>query len=188
MNAHALAEPGTVEWKYSDLPVDYASAIAFMEDRVAAIRGGTETECVWLLEHPPLYTAGATAKPEDLLEPGRFPVHSTGRGGQYTYHGPGQRVAYVMLDLDRRGADVRHYVRNLETWLIAALARFGIKGETHSDRIGIWVAMPEGDEAKIAAIGVRIRRWVPIMGSRSTWRPTSSIFPASCRAESRVTA
>jgi lipoyl(octanoyl) transferase len=134
-----------------------------MERRVAAIRAGTEGELVWLLEHPPLYTAGASARPEDLLDPDLLPVHRTGRGGQFTYHGPGQRVAYVMLDLERRGPDVRAYVNSLEEWLIRTLARLGVAGERRAGRVGIWVARP-GREDKIAAIGVRVRRWVTYHG------------------------
>ncbi len=156
---------GKVEWRIDDSPVAYADAVALMEARVAAIRQGTAGELVWLLEHPPLYTAGTSAVESDLLQPGRFPVHRTGRGGQYTYHGPGQRVAYAMLDLRRRGGDLRAYVRDLERWLIAALARFDVTGETRPDRVGIWVARPElGREDKIAAIGVRVRRWVSYHG------------------------
>jgi lipoyl(octanoyl) transferase len=134
-----------------------------MEARVAAIRDGRAPELVWLLEHPPLYTAGTSARPQDLLDPDRLPVHKTGRGGQYTYHGPGQRVAYVLLDLQRRGKDVRCFVHQLEGWVIAALGHFGIAGERRDGRVGIWVRVP-GGEAKIAAIGVRIRRWVSYHG------------------------
>lgn len=157
------------EWRIVASPVAYADAVSAMEERVAAIRQGTAPEMVWLLEHPPLYTAGTSAREADLLQPGRFPVHRTGRGGQYTYHGPGQRVAYVMLDLRRRGGDLRAYVRNLERWLIAALARFDVEGEIRPDRVGIWVARPDlgldlGREDKIAAIGVRVRRWVSYHG------------------------
>ena len=151
-------------WRIDDAPVAYAEAVATMEARIAAIRAGAAPELVWLLEHPPLYTAGTSAKPADLLTPDRFPVHSTGRGGQYTYHGPGQRVAYAMLDLKRRGADVRRYVWSLEEWLIRALSRFAIRGERRCGRVGIWVALDGGHEAKIAAIGVRVRRWVSFHG------------------------
>jgi lipoyl(octanoyl) transferase len=139
-----------------------------MEARAAAIAEGTAGELVWLLEHPPLYTAGVSAKPEDLLEPGRFPVHQTGRGGQFTYHGPGQRVAYVMLDLSARGRDVRAFVAALEAWLVAALARFNVKGEVREGRVGVWVARKQPGvptrEDKIAAIGVKLRRWVSFHG------------------------
>jgi lipoyl(octanoyl) transferase len=155
---------GEIEWRISDAPVPYAEAVAAMEARVAAIHAGSATELVWLLEHPPLYTAGTSARDADLVEPGLFPVHRTGRGGQFTYHGPGQRVGYVMLDLKRRGADVRTYVRDLEEWLIRSLARFNVKGERRPGRIGIWIAGPGGREDKIAAIGVRVRRWVSFHG------------------------
>jgi lipoyl(octanoyl) transferase len=153
-----------VEWRTAEHPVAYAHAVETMERRVAAIRAGTAPELVWLVEHPPLYTAGASAQPEDLIEPDRFPVHRTGRGGEYTYHGPGQRVAYVLLDLDRRGRDVRLHVRRLEDWLIATLARFGVTGERREGRVGIWVARGGGREDKIGAIGVRVRRWVTYHG------------------------
>jgi len=135
-----------------------------MEARAAQIRAGTAGELVWLLEHPPLYTAGTSARPEDLLSPGRFPVHASGRGGQFTYHGPGQRVGYVMLDLERRRRDLRLYVACLEQWIILALARFGVRGERRPGRVGIWVVRPGGGEQKIAAIGVRVRRWVTMHG------------------------
>jgi lipoyl(octanoyl) transferase len=134
-----------------------------MESRVAAIRGGAASELVWLLGHPPLYTAGTSARPEDLLEPGRLPVYRAGRGGRYTYHGPGQRVVYVMLDLARRGEDVRCYVHRLEEWGIRTLARFGVAGERRAGRVGIWVGSG-ASEAKIGAIGVRVRRWVTYHG------------------------
>jgi len=156
-----------VEWAISDEPVPYPDAIAAMEARVAAIAAGIAPERVWLLEHPPLYTAGTSAKPGDLLDPGRFPVFSTGRGGQYTYHGPGQRVAYVMLDLSARGTDVRAFVAALEAWVIAALAEFNVRGELRAGRVGVWVRRPEKGadaEDKIAAIGVRLRRWVSFHG------------------------
>jgi lipoyl(octanoyl) transferase len=153
-----------IEWQASDAPVAYEAAVAAMEARVAAIRSGTAPELVWLLEHPPLYTAGTSARESDLIEPGLFPVHRTGRGGQYTYHGPGQRVGYVMLDLRRRGADLRAYVCRLEDWLIDALAAFGLKGERRSGRVGIWIDQGGGRESKIAAIGVRIRHWVSFHG------------------------
>ncbi len=153
-----------VEWRISDAEVDYPSALSFMEDRVAAIRAGQAPEMVWLLQHPPLYTAGTSANPRDLLDPGRFPVYEAGRGGQYTYHGPGQRVAYVMLDLKKRGADVRRFVHSLEEWLIRTLAHFGVKGERREGRVGIWVDRGGGREDKIAAIGIRIRHWVSFHG------------------------
>jgi lipoyl(octanoyl) transferase len=161
----ALEDPlDPVEWRISDQPVPYPEAIAEMEARVQAIRAGEERELVWLLEHPPLYTAGTSARAEDLLAPARFPVFTAGRGGQYTYHGPGQRVAYVMLDLQRRGPDLRAYIWRLEDWLIRTLGEFGVRGERRAGRVGIWVVKPDGTEAKIAAIGVRIRRWVSYHG------------------------
>ena len=153
-----------VEWDVGSGLVPYPQAVRSMEERVAAIGRGTAPERVWLLEHPPLYTAGTSAKEQDLLEP-RFPVFKTGRGGQYTYHGPGQRVAYVMLDLNRRGRhDVRLFVRDLEEWLIRALARLGVEGERRKGRVGIWVAARDGREDKIAAIGVRLKQWVSYHG------------------------
>jgi lipoyl(octanoyl) transferase len=158
------SEPGAVEWRISDSPVPYEAAVAGMERRIAAIRDGSAPELVWLLEHPPLYTAGTSARVEDLLDPHRLPVYRSGRGGQYTYHGPGQRIAYVMLDLNRFGRDVRCHVWRLEEWMIAALARFNVRGERRDGRIGIWVAAAGGREDKIAAIGVRVRRWVSYHG------------------------
>jgi lipoyl(octanoyl) transferase len=155
------------EWRISDDVVPYAEALTVMEQRVADIRAGRERELVWLLEHPPLYTAGTSSKPRDLLQPMRFPVHVAGRGGQYTYHGPGQRVVYVMLDLKRRGPDVRRFVATLEEWIIRTLAAFGVTGERREDRIGVWVQRPDkgiGREDKIAAIGIRIKRWVTLHG------------------------
>jgi lipoyl(octanoyl) transferase len=159
-----LGAAGAVEWRLSDGLVPYPDALAAMEARVAAIRAGAAPELAWLLEHPPLYTAGTSASPADLLAPERFPVFEAGRGGQYTYHGPGQRVAYLMLDLQRRKPDLRHYIRQLEEWVIRALARLGVRGERRPERIGIWVVGPGGQEAKIAAIGVRVRRWVTYHG------------------------
>ncbi|MSP41793.1 MAG: lipoyl(octanoyl) transferase LipB [Alphaproteobacteria bacterium] len=153
-----------VMWRVEDRPIGYLEAVHSMETRVAAIRAGSAGEMVWLLEHPPIYTAGTSAKPRDLLQSDRFPVHETGRGGQYTYHGPGQRVAYVMLDLNRRGPDIRQYVCNLEKWLISILASFNVTGEHREGRVGIWVRRPDGGEDKIAAIGVRVRRWVSYHG------------------------
>jgi len=155
---------GEVEWRTSETPVDYPTAVAEMEQRVAAIRAGTAGELAWLLEHPPLYTAGTSARAEELIEPGRLPVFHALRGGRYTYHGPGQRVAYLMLDLRRRGQDVRCYVHQLEEWIIRVLARFGVAGERREGRVGIWVVQPSGNEAKIAAIGVRVRQWVTYHG------------------------
>jgi lipoyl(octanoyl) transferase len=153
-----------VEWRHSSEPVAYEEAVATMERRVAAIREGSAPELVWLLEHPPLYTAGTSAVPSDLLDPARLPVFKSGRGGQYTYHGPGQRIAYVLLDLDRRGRDVRCHVWRLEEWMIATLARFGVIGERRDGRVGVWITGPNGREDKIAAIGVRVRRWVTYHG------------------------
>jgi lipoyl(octanoyl) transferase len=153
-----------IEWQVSGAPVAYEPAVAAMEARVAAIRAGEASELVWLLEHPPLYTAGTSARASDLVEPGLFPVHRTGRGGQYTYHGPGQRIGYVMLDLRQRGADLRAYVHALEEWLIRTLARFGIAGERREGRVGIWIEEGGGRESKIAAIGVRVRHWVSFHG------------------------
>ena len=152
-----------VAWTAATDPVGYLEAVASMEATVAGIRDGSGAEQVWLVEHPPLYTAGTSASPSDLIRPDRFPVYRTGRGGQYTYHGPGQRVAYVMLDLGRRGPDLRKYVRTLEEWIIRTVAAFGIAGERRDGLIGVWVATPRGDE-KIAAIGIRVRRWVSFHG------------------------
>jgi lipoyl(octanoyl) transferase len=152
------------EWQISDTPVGYETAVAAMETRVAAIREAAAPELVWLLEHPPLYTAGTSARDEDLIDPGGFPVYRTGRGGQFTYHGPGQRVGYVMLDLRRRGGDVRRFVHDLEEWLILTLASFNISGERRKGRVGIWVRESDGRENKIAALGVRVRRWVTFHG------------------------
>ncbi|MEM7022078.1 MAG: lipoyl(octanoyl) transferase LipB [Pseudomonadota bacterium] len=153
-----------LEWRISDGLVPYPQAIDEMEARVAAIRAGQAPELCWLLEHPPLYTAGTSAKEQDLLEPSSLPVFKTGRGGQYTYHGPGQRIGYVMLDLQQRGRDLRRYIWRLEAWVIRTLEQFGVHGERREGRVGIWVAMPGGSDAKIAAIGVRIRRWVTYHG------------------------
>ncbi|MBF9059754.1 lipoyl(octanoyl) transferase LipB [Rhodobacterales bacterium HKCCSP123] len=161
-----------VEWITSDSLVEYDAAVAWMEARAEAIARGEAEEAIWLLEHPPLYTAGTSARREDLKDPDRFPVHESRRGGQYTYHGPGQRVVYVMLDLNRRGRDVRAFVTALETWVIAALAEFNLRGEIRAGRVGVWVArpdkpaLPDGSprEDKIAAIGVRLRKWVSFHG------------------------
>ena len=153
-----------VEWLTAAEPVPYEMALAAMDTRAAAIADGLAPESVWLLEHPPLYTAGTSAKPGDLIDATRFPVHRAGRGGQYTYHGPGQRVAYVMLDLARRGQDVRAFVRGLEAWIIATLAEFGVAGETRANRVGVWVPREGGAKDKIAAIGIRVRRWVSYHG------------------------
>ncbi len=156
-----------VDWRVEAEPVDYPAAVQFMETRVAEIAAGQVRELVWLVEHPALYTAGTSADASDLVDATRFPVHKTGRGGQYTYHGPGQRVAYVMLDLSRRGQDVRRFVAQLEDWLIGTLDAFNIKGERREDRVGVWVRRPEKGpdvEDKIAAIGIRVRKWVTYHG------------------------
>lgn len=153
-----------LEWRIEDGLVDYEQAVAFMEQRIADIRAGDAREMVWLVEHPAIYTAGTSADMTDILTPGRLPVHRTGRGGQITYHGPGQRVAYVMLDLKTRGQDVRAYVCKLEEWLIRTLERFTIKGERRQGRVGVWVDKGQGRDEKIAAIGVRVRRWVTMHG------------------------
>jgi lipoyl(octanoyl) transferase len=156
-----------VGWLVASEPVPYPEALAFMEARAKAIAEGTAGELIWLIEHPPLYTAGTSAKAADLVTPDRFPVYEAGRGGQYTYHGPGQRVAYVMLDVRRRGGDVRAFVCDLEGWMIDTLATFGVVGERRSDRIGVWVRRPERGadvEDKIGAIGIRLRRWVSFHG------------------------
>jgi lipoyl(octanoyl) transferase len=164
MDPYMDTQRGGIEWRISAAPVAYEAAVADMEARVAAIREGTAPEFVWLLEHPPLYTAGTSARDEELLDPGRLPVHRTGRGGRYTFHGPGQRIAYVLLDLTRRDRDVRCHVHRLEEWMIRTLTRFGVRGERRTGRVGIWVVGPDGGEEKIAAIGVRVRRWVTYHG------------------------
>lgn len=155
---------GGPEWRRSNGPVAYPQAMAAMEERVAAILAGEAPELIWLLEHPALYTAGTSADPAELVEPGRLPVFESGRGGRYTYHGPGQRIAYVLLDLRHRRRDVRAYVGTLEEWIIRALADLGVRGERRTDRVGIWVVGPDGRENKIAAVGVRVRRWVTFHG------------------------
>jgi lipoyl(octanoyl) transferase len=175
----ALRSSGPVEWRVSDGPVAYDEALAFMDSRVAAIATGEAAECVWLLEHPPLYTAGTSARAGDVRGLPPFPVHVTGRGGQYTYHGPGQRIAYVMLDLQRRRPDLRAFVTALEAWLIGALARFNIRGERREDRVGVWVRRPDKGpdrEDKIAAIGIRVRRWVTFHGVSLNVEPDLSHF------------
>jgi lipoyl(octanoyl) transferase len=166
------------EWRVSGRPVAYEAALAVMDARAAAITEGTAAELVWLLEHPPLYTAGTSAVDGDLIA-ARFPVHATGRGGQFTYHGPGQRVAYLMLDLKRRGPDVRRYVATLEEWIVRTLAAFGVRGERREDRVGVWVARPDkgvGHEDKIAAIGIRVRRFVTLHGISLNVDPDLSHF------------
>jgi lipoyl(octanoyl) transferase len=155
--------PTDIEWRISDSLVPYDEALAFMEQRAAAIREGTASECIWLLEHPPLFTAGTSADPAELFNPLGFPVYDAGRGGRYTYHGPGQRVGYVMLDLEERGKDIRRFVHALEGWMIDTLAELGISAHRAQGRIGIWVG--EGaDEKKIGALGVRVKRWVTLHG------------------------
>src|SRR5580700_158256 len=169
-----------VEWRVSEAPVPYPEAVAAMEARVAAIAAQQAPEQVWLLEHPPLYTSGTSGKADDLLDP-RFPMFVTGRGGQLTYHGPGQRVAYVMLDLKRRQPDVRAYVAGLEQWIIRTLAAFNVRGERREDRVGVWVARPDkgaGFEDKVAAIGVRLRRWVSFHGIAINVEPDLTHFDA----------
>ena len=167
-----------VEWRVSDAPIPYPEAVAAMEERAAAIAAESAGELVWLLEHPPLYTGGTSAKPQDLRD-ARFPVFQTGRGGQFTYHGPGQRIAYVMIDLKRRKPDVRAYVNNLEEWIIRTLNDFNVRGERRADRIGVWVDRPDkgdGFEDKIAAIGVRLKRWVSLHGIAINVEPNLSHF------------
>jgi lipoyl(octanoyl) transferase len=177
--ALTLATPADpVEWRISDALVDYAAAMEWMDARAGAIADGSAPEAVWLLEHPPLYTAGTSARPEELIEP-RFPVHRTGRGGQFTYHGPGQRVVYAMLDLNRRGPDLRAFVAVLEEWVIRTLAAFNVRGERRDDRIGVWVRRPDkgdGFEDKIAAIGIRVRRWVTLHGLALNVEPELAHF------------
>ncbi len=172
------------EWLTSPGLVPYDEALAFMEARVEAIHRGAAPELIWLLEHPPLYTSGTSSKPQDLTEPDRFPVYAAGRGGQYTYHGPGQRVIYVMLDVGARGRDVRCFVRQMENWVIAALAEFNVKGEIRPGRVGVWVSRPElgqnpdgsPREDKIAAIGVKLRRWISFHGISVNVEPDLTHF------------
>ena len=164
-----------IEWRISDAPVPYAEALAFMEERAAAVRAGNARECVWLLEHPPLFTAGTSADPAELINPLDFPVFEAGRGGRYTYHGPGQRVGYVILDLEKRGKDIRRFVHQLEGWMIDALGQLGVNAHRADGRIGIWVG--EGaDEAKIGALGVRVKRWVTLHGFAINVSPDLSHF------------
>jgi lipoyl(octanoyl) transferase len=165
-----------MEWRIDDGQIAYETALGVMDERVTAIRAGTAPELVWLLEHPPLYTAGTSAQAGDLLAPGRFPVYRSGRGGQYTYHGPGQRIGYVMLDLKRRGPDVKAYVHGLEEWLIRTLARFNVRGERRPGRVGIWIDRGGGREDKIGAIGVRIRHWVTMHGVSLNHEPALEHF------------
>jgi lipoyl(octanoyl) transferase len=180
LTTFAGAAGRAVEWRISDSQVAYPEAVAAMEARVAEIAAGSAPELVWLVEHPPLYTSGTSGKASDLLEP-RFPVFATGRGGQLTYHGPGQRVAYAMLDLKRRRPDVRAYVAGLEEWIIRTLAAFNVRGERREDRVGVWVKRPDkgaGFEDKIAAIGVRLKRWVSFHGIAINVEPDLSHFDA----------
>lgn len=172
------ASSDQIEWRVSPGLTDYAHALAEMEARAAAIREGTAPELIWLLEHPPVITGGTSADETELVEPGRFPVHRAGRGGRYTYHGPGQRVGYVLLDLDARGRDVRCFVSSLEDWLIAALEELGVAARKAPGRIGIWVDDPAGREAKIGAIGVRVRRWVTLHGFALNVNPDLTHFNA----------
>ncbi|MCO5065501.1 MAG: lipoyl(octanoyl) transferase LipB [Rhizobiaceae bacterium] len=181
---HPSEAMAPVEWRIEPGLTEYADALATMEARAEAIHRGTESELIWLVEHPPLYTAGTSAHPEDLIEPDRFPVFDAGRGGEYTYHGPGQRVAYVMLDLKRRKPDVRAFVAALEEWTIRSLAQFNVKGERRDDRVGVWVVRPDRPplpdgapaEDKIAAIGIRLRRWVSFHGIAINIEPELSHF------------
>lgn len=179
-----------VEWRVEPGLTQYEDALAFMEARADAIRHAGAPEMVWLVEHPPLYTAGTSARPEDLVDPDRFPVFAAGRGGEYTYHGPGQRVAYVMLDLKGRREDVRAFVAALEEWIIRTLGRFNVKGERREDRVGVWVRRPEqgaGREDKIAAIGIRVKRWVSLHGIAINVEPDlthfSGIVPCGVREQ-----
>jgi lipoyl(octanoyl) transferase len=171
-------ELAPVEWRLGEGLIPYDEALSVMDQRASAVAASTASELAWLIEHPPLYTAGTSAKPTDLIEP-RFPVHQTGRGGQFTYHGPGQRVAYLMLDLRHRGNDVRRYVATLEEWMIRTLAAFNIRGERREDRVGVWVRRPdkgEGREDKIAAIGIRVKRWVSLHGVALNVEPELAHF------------
>lgn len=182
-----------MEWKITDGLTDYDTAVAFMEARVSEIAAGTADECIWFLEHPPLYTAGTSAKPQDLTDPDRFPVYASKRGGEYTYHGPGQRVVYVMLDVGKRGHDVRRFVKQLETWVISALAEFNVHGEIREGRVGVWVPRKDKPltvsgkpaEDKIAAIGIRLRKWISFHGISINVEPDlehfSGIVPCGIR-------
>ncbi|WP_083100871.1 lipoyl(octanoyl) transferase LipB [Pseudophaeobacter leonis] len=173
-----------VEWITSEAVVEYEAAVSFMESRAAAIAAGQAPECIWLLEHPPLYTAGTSARIEDLTDPDRFPVYPSNRGGQYTYHGPGQRVIYVMLDVGRRGRDVRRFVQDLEAWVILTLSEFNLTGHIRDGRVGVWVERPDKPrradgllaEDKIAAIGIRLRKWVSFHGISINVEPDLSHF------------
>ena len=166
----------TIAWKISNQPIEYPHAVEFMEARAEAIHKSHEPQLVWLLEHPTIYTAGTSAKPEDLLTPNRFPVFATGRGGQFTYHGPGQRVGYVMLDLKRRQNDVRRFVFDLEEWLIRTLGHFNVRGERRQGRVGIWVTRKGDREYKIAALGIRVRKAITFHGISINVDPTLNHF------------
>ena len=186
----AMAAAHPAEWRVASATVAYPDAVAAMEARVAAIRAGEAGELAWLVEHPPLYTAGTSARPADLIEPDRFPVYASGRGGQYTYHGPGQRVAYLMLDLAARKPDVRAYVSALEDWLIATVGHFGVRAVRRPGAVGVWVPRPEKGEGradKIAAIGIRVRRWVTFHGVALNVAPSlehySGIVPCGIATE-----
>ena len=176
MTSPKIYSGSAVEWAVSDRLIPYPEAVDFMEARAAAIAAGEASERVWLLEHPPLYTAGTSAKPADLVAPDRFEVFKSGRGGQYTYHGPGQRVGYMMLDLRKRGRDVSAFVRTLEQWIINTLAEFDITAERRCGRVGVWVTLDDGREAKIAAIGVRLKKWVSFHGISINLNPDLSHF------------
>ena len=171
-----IYSPDAVEWRVSGGLTVYPEAVNFMENRAKAIAAGEAREQIWLLEHPPLYSAGTSAKAADLVEPERFDVFESGRGGQYTYHGPGQRVGYVMLDLRKRGRDVAAFVRGLEQWIIETLAEFDVTAERRCGRVGVWVVLPDGSEAKIAAIGVRLKKWVSFHGISINVSPDLSHF------------
>ena len=175
-----MTQPSSIQWAVSDQPVDYQRAIAFMEARAKAIREDGASQLVWLLEHPPLYTAGTSSQVTDLRDPERFPVYQTGRGGQYTYHGPGQRVAYLMLDVAARGRDVRLFVQDIERWIIAALAEFNVQAGPRDGRVGVWVDRTQAggplQEDKIAAIGIRLKRWVSFHGVALNVEPDLSHF------------
>ncbi len=170
-----MEEIDSIEWRVSDAQVPYEEALRFMEERAAAIRAGTAKECVWLLEHPPLFTAGTSADPAELTNPQHFPVYEAGRGGRYTYHGPGQRVGYVMLDLEKRGKDIRCFVHALEGWMIETLEQLGVEAHRAPGRIGIWVGQGAGEE-KIGALGVRVKRWVTLHGFAINVAPDLSHF------------
>jgi lipoyl(octanoyl) transferase len=175
MSAAAMDELQDIEWRVSEAPVPYDEALRFMEGRAVAIREGSAKECVWLLEHPPLFTAGTSADPSELTNPQNFPVYEAGRGGRYTYHGPGQRVGYVMFDLGRHGKDIRRFVHSLEGWMIDTLSKLGVNAHRAPGRIGIWVGDGSG-EAKIGALGVRVKRWVTLHGFAINVAPDLSHF------------